>query len=214
MTVMFILSHPDDEAFGPAGTIAKLANEQDVCVVSLCKGNRPGHEEVANARKDAFNNSCQMLGAWGIMYNSSDLHLEYHQALADVNAIIKQVSPTVVYTHNISDVHKDHRLTAEVVLAACRPTLTSTVEKLYMCEIPASTYWTFGQIEPVFAPNVYVDVTDFIDLKRLVMDSYGTELYQYPDARSTDSMVALATYRGTQIGVEYAEAFKLVFSKE
>jgi LmbE family N-acetylglucosaminyl deacetylase len=214
MTILFILSHPDDEAFGPAGTIAKLAKEQDVCVVSLCKGDRPGNEEVASARKNAFNNSCQTLGALGIMYDSSDVHLEYHQALADVNKIIKQVNPTVVYTHNISDVHKDHRLTAEVVLAACRPTLTSPVQKLYMCEIPASTYWTFGQMEPIFVPNVYTDVTKYIELKQQVMNLYNTELYKYPDARSVTSMVTLAKYRGTQIGVEYAEAFKLVFSKE
>jgi N-acetylglucosamine malate deacetylase 1 len=214
MTTMFILSHPDDEAFGPAGTIAKLASEHSVCVVSLCKGNRPGNEDVEESRKEAFTNSCHKLGAWGVMFNSSDLHLEYHQALSDVNQIIKEVQPTIVYTQNISDVHKDHRLTAEVVLAACRPTLTSTVRKLYMCEIPASTYWSFGQIDPVFIPNTYVDIGDYIDLKRQVMESYSTEIYKYPDARSVESMIALSKYRGTQIGVEYAEAFKLIFSKE
>jgi LmbE family N-acetylglucosaminyl deacetylase len=214
MNILFVLSHPDDEAFGPAGTIAKLAKDNSVHVVSLCKGNRPGNEAVANARRDAFTSSCHKLGAQAVLYNSSDLHLEYHQALSDVNKIIKEVNPAVVYTHNISDVHKDHRLTAEVVLAACRPTLSSSVKKLYMCEIPASTYWSFGQIEPVFTPNVYTDITDFIDLKRQVMESYGTELYTYPDARSVDSMIALSKYRGTQIGVEYAEAFKLIFSKE
>jgi len=89
MNIVFIFAHPDDEAFGPAGTIAKLSEEHTVSVVSLCKGNRPGAEQVAQARIDAFKKSCNLLGATPYIFGSSDLHLEYHQAMRDVELVIK-----------------------------------------------------------------------------------------------------------------------------
>jgi LmbE family N-acetylglucosaminyl deacetylase len=214
MNILFVFGHPDDEAFGPAGTIAKLAEEHSVWVMSCCKGDRPGSEHVSGPRQTAFVNSCESLGATPIIYNSSDLHLDYHTALRDIEETIREVKPEVVYTHNISDIHKDHRLVAEAVMAACRPTLYSRIKELYMCEIPASTDWTFGQIQPVFTPNVYKDVTDYIIKKRTALSFYRTELHEYPDARSVGSMEALAMNRGRQVGCAYAEAFQLVFAHD
>jgi LmbE family N-acetylglucosaminyl deacetylase len=212
MNILFIFAHPDDEAFGPAGTIAKLSKEHNVGVVSLCKGNRPGAEQVSQTRIDAFYESCKLLGATPYVFNSSDLHLEYHQAMAVVEAVIDQTAPEIVYTHNISDVHKDHRLTAEVVLAACRPKPQSTVRELYFCEIAASTDWAFGQCGDAFNPNTYCNISEFVDLKSTVMSLYSTEIHEFPDARSIDSMLVSAQNRGKQVGVRYAEAFQRVFA--
>jgi hypothetical protein len=212
MNILFIFAHPDDEAFGPAGTIAKLSKDHEVGVVSLCKGNRPGAEKVSQSRVDAFKQSCKMLGATPYIFGASDLHLEYHQAMYNVEAVMSQTIPEIVFTHNISDIHKDHRLTAEVVMAACRPKPTSTVRELYFSEIPASTDWAFGQFGSPFNPNTYYDVSDYIDLKANAMSLYSTELYQFPDARSIESMRIMAQNRGRQIGVNFAEAFQRVFA--
>jgi LmbE family N-acetylglucosaminyl deacetylase len=212
MNILFIFAHPDDEAFGPAGTIAKLGKEHTVSVVSLCKGNRPGAEQVSQTRIDAFYESCKLLGATPYVFNSSDLHLEYHQAMTAVEAVIDQTTPEIVFTHNISDIHKDHRLTAEVVMAACRPKPNSTVRELYFVEIPASTDWAFGKCGTPFSPNTYYNITDYIELKSQVMNLYSTEIYEFPDARSIESMRVLAQNRGRQIGVNYAEAFQRVFA--
>jgi LmbE family N-acetylglucosaminyl deacetylase len=212
MNIVFIFAHPDDEAFGPAGTIAKLSEEHTVSVISLCKGNRPGAEQVAQARIDAFKKSCNLLGATPYIFGSSDLHLEYHQAMRDVELVIKETQPEIVFTHNISDVHKDHRLLAEVVLAACRPKPESTVRELYFCEIAASTDWAFGQCGEPFGPNTYYNISEYINLKSQVMSLYSTEIYKFPDARSVESMRVMAQNRGRQIGVNFAEAFQRVFA--
>ncbi len=214
MKVMFIFAHPDDEAFGPAGTIAKHVKlGDDVTVVALCKGNRPGNETVAIGRQDSFAEVCKILGAKSILLDSSDGFLEYQKAVADVSEVVADIQPDTVYTHNISDIHIDHRTVSEATMVACRPKLGSSVKSLIMCEIPASTEWSFGQIEPAFVPNLFVDVTDYINMKEQAMTWYTTDTYEYPDARSFCSMKAIAANRGKQVGVKYAEAFKIVFQK-
>ena len=214
MNILFVFAHPDDEAYGPAGTIAKLSKDNNITVLSLCRGNRPGCEEVEMSRQVAFKKSCKLLGATPIILDYSDCFLEYNTIVKSIEHIIKQVNPTAVYTHNISDIHKDHRLVSEVCMVACRPKADSNIKSLYMCEMIASTDWTFGQFEPQFIPNVYIDVTNYIEEKQKSIELYLSELYTFPDARSIISMETLAKYRGKQVGVQFAESFKLIFSKE
>lgn len=214
MKILFVFAHPDDEAYGPAGTINKLAQNHEVEVFVLCRGDRFGNEEVSRARIKQFKESCDLLGAKGTILNHSDCNLTYNQVCYDITKKVVQFEPDVVYTHSNTDIHLDHRLVSEATMVACRPTSNSTVNALYMCEIPSSTDWSFGKINGSFAPNVYKDVSNFIHKKQQVMSLYKTELHDYPDARSTESMEVLAMHRGKQIGVHRAEAFQLVFSHD
>jgi len=211
--IMFIFAHPDDEAYGPAGTIKKLATTNNVKVVSMCRGNRPGHEEVSESRVKAFKDSCKELGAEPIMFEYSDCKLEYDETLKRIEELISKYKPKIVFTHNASDLHKDHRLVSECVMVACRPKPDSSVDKLYFCEIPSSTDWSFGQMGERFKPNTYVDISQGIYYKNKVMGFYSTEIYNYPDARSVEAMEVLAMHRGKQVGCHRAEGFKLVFSR-
>ena len=215
MKVVFFVAHPDDEAFGPAATIAKLATEFDVQVVCLCNGKRPGAEfEVSTKRQAAFRNTCKKLGARYTMHHFDDATLTLTDAMKVVEQEIATHLPDLVFTHNISDLHKDHRVLAEAVTVACRPKPSSSVKALLMFEQPASTEWTFGVVHPPFTPNVFVDITRFIELKKTVMGYYDTELYEFPDARSIKGMEVLALNRGRQSGLVYAEAFQLVFARD
>jgi LmbE family N-acetylglucosaminyl deacetylase len=211
MKALFIFAHPDDESYGPAGTIAKLATVNDVTVVSLCNGSRPGDENVAAARAGTFMRNCEQLGAAHRLFNSQDCTLTYAPTLKMIEEVIREQDPDVVYTHNISDIHADHRLVAECCMVACRPKPESNVHALYMCEIPASTEWAFGQFGD-FKPNIFVDVSDYMELKTQLLSQYSTEIYSAPDARSVENMQAIAAKRGMQVGVDFAEAFQLVYA--
>jgi LmbE family N-acetylglucosaminyl deacetylase len=208
MNILFLIAHPDDEAYGPFGTIAKLAKDHNVTVFCICNGERPGNKQVSADRVFAFKANCEQLGVEWRIQNNADCSLEYTATLANVEGIIGHYKPDVVYTHNNKDVHTDHRLLAETALVACRPKPNSTVRELYFFELPQ-----FAQ-SPAFDPTVYKDITDYIDIKKQALARYTTETYEFPDARSIEAVETLARHRGYAVGSQYAEAFQLVFAHD
>lgn len=208
MNILFLIAHPDDEAYGPYGTIAKLAKDHKVTVFCVCNGERPGNEQVSANRIFAFKANCEQLGiAWKIQ-NNADCSLEYTATLANVEGIIDYYKPDIVYTHSDRDLHKDHKLLAEAVLVACRSKPESNVKELYFFELPQ-----FAQSKS-FEPTVYKDITEYIDIKKQALARYVTEIYKFPDARSVEAVETLAKTRGYAIGTQYAEAFQLVFAHD
>jgi len=214
MKILFLLAHPDDEAYGPYGTIVKLVKQgHKVTVFCLCNGERPGNEKVSADRVFAFKENCELAGVEWKIQNNPDLSLKYNETVANVTGIIDFFKPDAVYTHNISDLNNDHRILAEAALVACRPKPASTVNELYFFEVPSSTDWTFSQVQPAFEPNTYIDITDYIEDKKLALARYSTETYPFPDARGVEAMETLSKYRGYQVGYNNAEALKLVFKR-
>ena len=112
-----------------------------------------------------------------------------------------------VFTHYEKDLNIDHCLTYRAVLTATRPMKDETVKEIYSFEVLSSTEWNY----PLgFQPDVYVEITATIDDKVQAMEFYGSEIKAYPHPRSLKGIRLHAQYRGMSVGVEYAEAFKLV----
>ena len=216
MKVLFVIAHPDDEAYGPYGTILRTVEEgHDVSVYCLCNGRRPGSEDVSESRTTAFIRNCEQAGVKWKMWNSDDLSLDPKETAFAVSKLISDLKPNIVYTHNISDVNRDHRALGEAAIIACRPTPDSPVNALLFFEVPSSTEWAFGQLQPAFIPNHYVELSeDQARQKFIALEQYSTETRPHPDARSVESAMNLAKYRGQQVGYHYAEAFQLVFSRD
>lgn len=213
MNILFAFAHPDDEAFGPAGTIAKLAQDgHNVNVVAFCRGDRHGQDDIAAARTHAFRKTCDLLGAAAYIDNEDDFSLNEQRVILQLTKLIKLLKIDVVYTHNINDLHCDHKIVAQAAMVVCRPNPQSSVHALYMCEMPAASDWTFNTA--VFQPNVYVDVSKFIEQKKRALQCYPSETHAWPDPRSVNGMLTLSQYRGQQISCGYAEAFQLVFSHD
>ena len=209
--IAFIFAHLDDESYGPLGTIAKLSKDNEVFVLALCNGSRPG-ATVSNSRKNAFAQICNNLNIQYEILDNDDCTLEIAKVTSEISKFIAKFKPSTIYTHSVNDIHRDHRMVAEACIVASRPKPDSSVNTVYSCEIPAASEWGFGQYGQ-FSPNVYEDISEYIQIKKDLLSLYSTETYDYPDARSVQHTVDLARIRGSQVGFDYAESFQLVFSR-
>ena len=77
----------------------------------------------------------------------------------------------------------------------------------YSFETLSATHWQSHSMGNSFNPNYFIDVSDFIDKKIQALKCYDKEMRVYPHARSYESIKSLAVFRGTTIGVKYAEGF-------
>ena len=79
-----------------------------------------------------------------------------------------------------------------------------------MYECISETEMAPGFPENIFIPNVYSDITDFIDEKLNIMGIYELEIEEPPFPRSMENIKALSRFRGSTVNAQYAEAFMLV----
>ena len=77
-------------------------------------------------------------------------------------------------------------------------------------ETLSETEFTSSSRENVFLPNIYFDISPFIEKKIEIMKIYKNEIMKHPYPRSISSIKAQARLRGSRIGSSYAEAFSLL----
>lgn len=209
MKVLVFAPHNDDEVLGVGGTIrhhVKVGDEVTVCEVTsgpLCKVLQ------AEARK-----AHALLGvSKSIFLNlpASELADYPKTELNDrVGKVVKQVEPQIVYIPFIGDMHLDHRYVTEAALVAVRPINNCPVKNVYMYETLSETGWNTPYGERNFTPNLWVDISDHIEVKIAAMECYESQIKEYPNPRSKDAIRALAMYRGSTVSFPYAEAFMIV----
>ena len=132
---------------------------------------------------------------------------EINQAILDV---VKSFQPDMVFTPFIGDMHLDHREVTESVLVAVRPVNGCTVKTVYMYETLSETGWNIPNAERSFSPDTWYNISPYLDQKIQAMACYQSQLKEYPNPRSAEGIKALAMYRGSTVGVEYAESFMTI----
>jgi LmbE family N-acetylglucosaminyl deacetylase len=127
-----------------------------------------------------------------------------------VEKYIEQLHPERIYTHHAYDLNLDHQITFQAVLTACRPQQGCPVKELLCFETPSSTEWQAPAKEKVFVPNVFVDISLTIELKKKALAEYVSELRNYPHPRSVEGIEIIANRWGLVVGKKFVEAFELI----
>jgi len=214
-TILVVAAHPDDEALGCAGTLARhVSNGDKVHIVFMSDGvtSREGDKsKELSERKQAAINFCEALSIKQppIFLGFPDNRMDKGAILDIVQAlekVITGISPELIYTHHFGDLNIDHQITHQAVITACRPQPNFCVKEIYSFEVLSSTEWSTNS---QFIPNYYVDISETLELKILAIKSYNAELRLFPHARSVEAIRALAVYRGTSVGLKAAESFKI-----
>jgi LmbE family N-acetylglucosaminyl deacetylase len=218
MRVLVVAAHPDDETLGAGGTMAWHAARGDqVYVCILTDGVTSRHDRV-ELQAECARRACDTLGVKRlVLVGLPDQRLDtlcQLDVITPVESAIEEFEPEVVLTHFPGDVNEDHRIVSRATMVATRPQAGSSVRRVGVFEIPSSTDWAPPVLGSVFTPNLFVDVSDTLDIKLAAMgaytDAHVNEMRAYPHPRSVEGLTAYARRHGAVSGMRAAEPFMLL----
>lgn len=219
-TVLICVAHRDDETLGCGGVIQKHIKDKDqVFCLSMTDGvSSRSLKNIKLKKNKRLSNSMvasKILGfKWiDIIKNFPDNKMDKVPLLEIVKVIEnikKKINPTIIYTHNPTDLNIDHRIVTDAVMTAFRPLANEKWKKIIAFEIPSATDYSYYRENKFFVPNYILNIEKFWEKKKLALKSYSSEIKKYPNSRSIKGIYNLAKIRGVQNGIKLAEAFKIL----
>ena len=76
-------------------------------------------------------------------------------------------------------------------------------------ETLSETHWNVPGVEPIFAPNFFINIDKYINFKVEALKLYKSQINNN-NSRSPSAAKALAKFRGSQNGCSYAESFQVL----
>ena len=203
--VLVLGPHPDDGEFGAGATIHKLTQqgaEVHYAVFSPCKKSLPdGLPEDTLYRE-------LVVAAAALGIPESNLHT-YDFSVRDFPAhrqdiletlitLRKAVNPELILLPNAHDIHQDHHVMYEEGVRAFKHRI------LLGYELPWNNH--------TMVTNFHVAVSESnLSAKGQALEAYQSQSFR--NYASKSFIESLATVRGVQAGVTYAEAFQLIHGR-
>lgn len=216
-TVLIIAPHPDDETLGCGGTILKLkdrgASVHWLIVTTI--------EGVSDFPKERVAARAQEIELVREAYDFDEVHQCYLPAAAldtlgkgeligAIGSVIKKLRPDCIYIPYRNDAHSDHAAVFDASVSAAKIFRAPFVKAIYTYETLSETDFGLRPEDPGFRPNLYEDITGYLDKKIYIMSLFDGEMGEFPFPRSEECLRALATLRGAQANCHAAEAFMIL----
>lgn len=182
--ILVILPHPDDEAFGLAGTMAKYLKNGDkvtyACLTLGEMGRNMGVPPFANRvtlpeiRKKELEESCQAIGVTDLRmlgFHDKTIEFEDQDHLDEVIlSLIEELSPSLVITFYPGySVHPDHD--------ACGEAVVRTIGRLPEEQRPIVHAMAFSKntIQVLGEPDIHHDVRAFLGQKMASIQAHRSQ---------------------------------------
>jgi LmbE family N-acetylglucosaminyl deacetylase/ActR/RegA family two-component response regulator len=193
--VLAIGAHPDDVEIGCGGILLRhRARGDDISVLTLSGGEQGG---TAAERVQEAQRAAEILGARLFLGSLQDTAIsEGTETIAFIEARIREVQPTVIYTHTLHDGHQDHRSVHRATVVASR-----TIPSLYCYQAPSSSI--------DFRPTKFLEIGDFIDKKLAAIAAYHSQIVKRPYLRES-LLRATAEYWGRFAGYGMVEPLEVL----
>ncbi|MDC0291151.1 PIG-L family deacetylase [Akkermansiaceae bacterium] len=216
-TVLVFGIHPDDETLGCGGTLLKHKESGDEVHWLLATESTTvdGYSEsFVSTREEEIKKVSKFYGFKSLtrlgfpttqvdQYNTSDI-------VEKISKVFSLIKPQVIYLPFKSDVHSDHRIFFNAAFSCTKAFRYPFIKKVYMMETLSETEFAPSTKEDSFIPNVFSDISCFMDEKIKIMNVFRSEIDVHPFPRSEENMRALAIYRGATSNCKYAESFMLL----
>jgi LmbE family N-acetylglucosaminyl deacetylase len=198
--VLVLSPHPDDDIFGCGGTICKFTRKGTKFKIVYMTDGRFGSDsippkELIEIRRKEAKGALRVLGCSDFVFlENIDLGLRCDQNNIDkLRSILDDFKPKALFIPSFEDFHPDHVTTNR---------LAARVLNDYENEIDCYSYEVMAPVRP----NVFVDITEFMDLKIKAMRQHKTQIDVVDYA---EKIIGLNSYRSifAEKHIKYCEAF-------
>lgn len=212
--ILIVSPHPDDEAICCGGLIM-LARRKGAKVFVLYMATGTSRQFMNGMTLEVQRIKEAKRAA---KYGKFGYKIAFHGISTKVDGVIQKVliemiedtvknfKPNIVVIPYRNSYSQDHRAVAQACISALRPIPQSLHHQPEMIlELEEATNWpTPANI------NFYVDISKVMDKKIELYKCHASQVTQDPQYRSCENLRRLAGFRGSEIGVEYAEGYNLI----
>ena len=212
--VVVVAPHPDDETLGCGGTLFKHQAEGDEIHWLIM---------TTIIEQDDFEKGCiarrkQEISMVAEKYQFTSIHqaqfatttldaVANNKLIAEVANFFKKVKPDTICLPYRNDVHSDHSAVFDAVASCTKSFRYPFIRSVRAYETLSETEFSIRSDDGGFHPNLWIDISLYLEKKIEVMQIYKSEIGNHPFPRSVRNIRALATLRGSSAGSEYAEGF-------
>jgi|TARA_B110000116_G_C16702372_1_gene520469 LmbE family N-acetylglucosaminyl deacetylase len=211
---IIIAPHPDDETLGVGGTIKRMINESVKVSVLIVSGHMPPLYKITDYKKtlEESKKVFKYLGVKDYEFLNIPATKVNEISVAELNGKISKFvnkrNPDTIFAP-FPDRHIDHRIIFDSSIVASRPVKNNSPKNVLLYETLSETHWNVPTAEPSFIPDLFINIDSEIKNKLLALKLYKSQINKKNPSRSIEAAKALAKFRGSQNGCNYAEAFKV-----
>lgn len=206
--VAVIVAHADDETLGAGGFIPIIRRQGKVVKVIIASNGFVTVRRTVQNNKSHVYAACKILGLrkediYFLGLDDQNFEKYYYSDIVSKLRNIK-MNPDLIITHVQTDLNIDHKIISDCTLIYGRS--IDRQINIIGCDVPNSTEWKGLR----FNANLYVNISNTINIKKRAFSCYKNELKLFPHPWSMKGLEVLAMQRGMEVGMEYAEAYEVI----
>jgi LmbE family N-acetylglucosaminyl deacetylase len=215
--ILVVAPHPDDETLGCGATLLRhkeggdeihwlIATEINESIGFSAEQVAKRDREIGEVQKAYGFHSVHRLGFPTMRLDS----LGKLPLIEKISSVANHLRPDSLYVPYRNDAHSDHAAVFDAVAACGKSFRYPFIRNLYAYETLSETEFGLRPDDTGFRPNLFIEVTKWIEQKISIMHLFDGEMGSFPFPRSETCIRAQAALRGSQAGVEAAEAFMIL----
>lgn len=205
MKILAVGAHLDDIELACGGTLARAVRTgHTVKMITMSKSGYTNFDgRVMRTDEVAVEEGTRAAKVLGVddleILDFDNKDIPYDSSVIEVlDEKITQFAPDMIFTHWPFDTHQAHVGTSKSVISAARRYNT-----VYFFE-PISPS---GRSYVGYRPQVYVDISDYIDIKIKALEQHASEMNKFGSGW-VRGVQARAAFRGYEMNRDYGEVFE------
>lgn len=215
--ILVIAPHPDDETLGCGATILRHISEGDrVYWLIITQASKENGFNASVYAKES-NQILQVAKNYGFTKYFQLTHppMKLDQVgkldlIMEIGDIVNETQAEVIYLPYREDAHSDHMAVFDAAVACTKTFRYPYVKSVLAYETLSETEFGLKPSASPFRPNLYINVSNYLERKISIMKCYDGEMGEFPFPRSEECIRSLAKLRGSQAGFFAAESFVII----